>query len=106
MAYETLEIFKAISNEHLEHMKTEFSSGFFRTIGNFVKEVRAINLIESFDSAAHKISLIRAAIKAFSSNSAKWIYHKDYAIKDRNKKKLRMPKKAENVGFGFRQQSR
>jgi hypothetical protein len=49
MAYEALELFKAISHEHVEHMKTEFSSGFFRTIGNFVKEVRAINLIESFD---------------------------------------------------------
>ncbi|CDW77802.1 allene oxide synthase 8r-lipoxygenase fusion protein [Stylonychia lemnae] len=106
MAYEALQIFRDIAAEHMDHMKTEFSSGFFRTIGNFVKEVRAINLVESFDQAAHKYSLIRAAIKAFSSNSAKWIYHKDYGMKDRNRKKLRLPKKAENVGFGFRQQSR
>lgn len=49
MAYEALQIFRDIAAEHMDHMKTEFSSGFFRTIGNFVKEVRAINLVESFD---------------------------------------------------------
>jgi hypothetical protein len=42
------------------------------------------------------------AIKAFTSNSAKWIYHKDYNLKDKNRKKIRMPKKAEYIGFGFR----
>jgi len=52
------------------------------------------------------VSLFRAALKAFTSNSAKWIYYKEYGLKDKNKKKLRMPKKADNVGFGFKLHSK
>jgi hypothetical protein len=50
--------------------------------------------------------MFRAALKAFNSNSAKWIYYKEYGLKDKNKKKLRMPKKADNVGFGFKYHSK
>lgn len=42
------------------------------------------------------------AIKPFSSNNTKWMSHRDYGLRDRNKKKLRMPKKADNFGFGFK----
>ena len=64
------------------------------------------NLAEAIESAAGKYNLFRTAVKAFTSNSSKWIYHKDYNLKDKNKRKIRMPKKAEYVGFGFKQQSR
>eukprot|EP00347_Sterkiella_histriomuscorum_P017751 403348136 len=106
IALEALQLFRDIATAHVEHMKSNFSDGFFKTVGKFVSNIKVMSLSESIEQASQKYSLFRAALKAFNSNSSKWIYHKDYNLKDQNRKKIRMPKKAENVGYGFKSQSR
>ena len=86
----------------MDHMKSQFSEGFFKTVGKVFSGIKTLSLTESIEIASQKYNLFRAAIKAFNSNSSKWIYHKDYNLKDKNRKKLKMPKKADNVGFGFK----
>ena len=63
---------------------------------------RRDEFIESLEITVQKITMFRTALKAFKSNSARWIYHKDYGLKDESKRKLRLPKKADNIGFGFK----